>query len=380
MNNKLRIIFVPHNGKPYGANKSLLSLIKYLSDNHEVALLTSVSNSLRKDYDEIETKQIIVPFFPTLFFIRKKIRYILFPFLQVLNILVFPILIYKIRKFRPDIIYSNSSMENMGWVLSKFLRVKHITHVREFGDLDYSFVSIFGSNFKRWYLNQSEGVIFNSNEVQDHVLPTPLQEILCKTIYNGIKCNTNSFEVKNIFKSIINIGIVGYIHLEKGQLEALDFLRDLLLNRNDLILNIYGDGESAYISKLKQFIINNNLEDKVNFAGFVSNVNEIYSFIDVLVVFSKNEAFGRVTIEAMNAGVPVFGFNGGGTPELITDGVDGFLFDDKNSFCDKFEKLIDNHKLYEFISINSKIKVSTRFSEEIYTKNIEAFLIEIFNN
>ena len=40
---------------------------------------------------------------------------------------------------------------------------------------------------------------------------------------------------------------------------------------------------------------------------------------------SQCEAFGRVTVEAMRAGLPVCGTNSGGTPEIIDPGVNGLL-------------------------------------------------------
>jgi len=40
---------------------------------------------------------------------------------------------------------------------------------------------------------------------------------------------------------------------------------------------------------------------------------------------SQNEAFGRVTVEAMRAGLPVCGTDSGGTPEIIEPGIAGLL-------------------------------------------------------
>ncbi|WP_348810445.1 glycosyltransferase family 4 protein [Flavobacterium maritimum] len=378
MKNKLKILFFCHNGKPYGANKSLFTLIKYLNTNYDVLLMVPFANSLNEDYKANEISQISLPFFPIIFFFRKKIRYLLFPLLQILNFFMFPVLLYRVWKFKPDIIYSNSSIENMGWIVSKFLKVKHITHVREFGDLDYSFIPLYGKRFKIWSLNESAGLIFNSNVVQEHVLPIHLQKTICRTIYNGIESiDSNNKDRDN---NSINIGIVGYIHKEKCQLEAVHFMKDLLMKYNSVFLSIYGDGEKKYIESIKKYALENNIEKKIFFMGYISDTNNIYKSIDILLNFSKNEAFGRVTIEAMRDGIPVLGYNNAGTAELIVDNVDGFLFDDKNDFTSKFEKLISDKKTYDLISNNSRNKVKELFSDEKYTKDIEKFIIEIQNN
>jgi hypothetical protein len=47
---------------------------------------------------------------------------------------------------------------------------------------------------------------------------------------------------------------------------------------------------------------------------------------DIVLVCSQNEAFGRITLEAMLLKKPVIGTNAGGTPELIREGVNGLLY------------------------------------------------------
>lgn len=378
MKNKLKIIFFCHNGKPYGANKSLFTLINYLNKRHDVLLMVPFKNSLNKNYEENNIKQIKLPFFPIVLFYRSKFRYLLFPFLQILNFFMLPILLYKVYVYKPDIIYSNSSMENVGWILSKILKIKHITHVREFGDLDFRFTSIFGKSFKRWYLNKSEGLVFNSKAVQQHVLPLNQQKTTCIVIYNGIESVSIPNKVKT--NSTINIGIVGYIHKEKCQLDAIHFMKDIILEYDSIFINIYGDGEKRYIESIKKFALENNIDKKIFFSGFVTDTKEIYQSIDILLNFSKHEAFGRVTIEAMMYGIPVLGYNNAGTAELIDDNIDGFLFNDKISFISKLEVLINDKEKYNLISHNSKKKVNLFFSDEYYTKNIEQFIINIKNS
>ena len=47
---------------------------------------------------------------------------------------------------------------------------------------------------------------------------------------------------------------------------------------------------------------------------------------DIGLTCSRNEAFGRTTVEALLMGKPVIGTNTGGTVDLISDGVDGLLY------------------------------------------------------
>ena len=87
----------------------------------------------------------------------------------------------------------------------------------------------------------------------------------------------------------------------------------------------------------------NNLSDKVEMLGYVNDPYAIHQKADAVLMCSKSEGMGRVTLEAMIFGNPVIGFNGGGTPELIEDGVDGFIYHtDENELAQKMEQLVND--------------------------------------
>lgn len=78
---------------------------------------------------------------------------------------------------------------------------------------------------------------------------------------------------------------------------------------------------------------------------------ELRKTMDLELICSRSEAFGRVTIEAMLHSIPVIGANSGGTPELIIDKENGLLFQygDIDELVDKIETLINNKVLYNQI-------------------------------
>ena len=69
----------------------------------------------------------------------------------------------------------------------------------------------------------------------------------------------------------------------------------------------------------------------ITFTGYVSDMAGLRKTTDVELVCSAMEAFGRVTAEAMLSSNPVIGADSGATPELITDGENGFLFESGNA-------------------------------------------------
>ena len=61
------------------------------------------------------------------------------------------------------------------------------------------------------------------------------------------------------------------------------------------------------------------------FLGKQSRIPELLAISDVMLLPSEMESFGLAALEAMACGVPAVATRTGGTPELITDGVDGLL-------------------------------------------------------
>lgn len=89
------------------------------------------------------------------------------------------------------------------------------------------------------------------------------------------------------------------------------------------VLLMAGDGPER--SKAEWAVRNCGLEDKVHFLGKQENVHDLLGISDLLLLPSENESFGLVALEAMACEAPVVASRVGGLPEVITDGVEGFL-------------------------------------------------------
>ncbi len=83
------------------------------------------------------------------------------------------------------------------------------------------------------------------------------------------------------------------------------------------------DGDNSLLDTIKKY----DIEDKVHLLGQQSNPLSILKHADVGVMASQQEAFGRVTFEYMFSGKAVVGANSGATPEMIEEGVNGYLYE-----------------------------------------------------
>ena len=95
-------------------------------------------------------------------------------------------------------------------------------------------------------------------------------------------------------------------------------------------------------------------------------MNEASAFL----MCSKNEALGRVTIEAMFAGCPVLGRNSGGTKELIRHGTNGYLYNDIDEGVRYLNLLIDQSDMTRLLVNEGRNFAINNFSEEVYGKKI----------
>ena len=115
------------------------------------------------------------------------------------------------------------------------------------------------------------------------------------------------------------------------------------------------------------------LEDKVEFKGMINNnqLPKFYKKADIFVIPSidldgKTEGLGVVTMEAMSSGIPVVGSDVGGIPDVIRDGINGFLVPEKSPevLSSQIIKLLNDKKTYEAFSKNGRKTVEIKFSWE----------------
>jgi 1,2-diacylglycerol 3-alpha-glucosyltransferase len=117
---------------------------------------------------------------------------------------------------------------------------------------------------------------------------------------------------------------VGRVDKEK----KLDVLLKALsiLQRDDIQLAIAGRG--AALNELQKMTVDLNIQDRVVFTGFVSDddLPALLNSIDIFTMPSEAELLSIASLEAMASGKPVLLADAVALPELVTNGVNGYLF------------------------------------------------------
>jgi glycosyltransferase involved in cell wall biosynthesis len=131
------------------------------------------------------------------------------------------------------------------------------------------------------------------------------------------------------------LGVVAQLSPWKGQDTAIEALALLLAEGVDAHLLLIGSAKfvaratrfdnQAYVADLRRRIAAAGLEDRVSWLGERDDVPELVRALDVLLLPSREEPFGRALIEAMALEVPVLATSVGGPPEIVQDGREGYL-------------------------------------------------------
>jgi glycosyltransferase involved in cell wall biosynthesis len=169
----------------------------------------------------------------------------------------------------------------------------------------------------------------------------------------------------------VNIGIIGRLVPIKNHRMLLKAAKQLKAEGSGLKVKfiVIGDGELR--RELEEFAEGLGISDIVEFRGWMKDLNEIYSELDIVVLTSLNEGTPVSIIEAMAAGRPVVSTNVGGVPDIMEDGKSGYLVksgDDK-AFADKIMDLTaDGEKRKNFGSRGREL-VKDRFSKDRLIKD-----------
>lgn len=171
-----------------------------------------------------------------------------------------------------------------------------------------------------------------------------------RLIENGIDCEKYDIGKHDPRFTILTVGRIAE---QKGYYEAVAYLMPFLKKHSDVIWKIYGDTSehSNVYEKLKQILEQNGLEDQVKFMGVQADPTKIYKGAQAFILCSQYEGFGIAYIEAIAAGLPVFGRKVGVVPDLLNENAVIFDTDDKTTI-NILEKIYNGRYDLSFLDIN----------------------------
>ena len=245
------------------------------------------------------------------------------------------------------------------------MNLPYIYHIREYLSSDFG-VRFFNEKKASELIGGANVIVAISKSIEEYEKKKfPNSNVI--RVYNGLNFNRVGCPDRECFtEEPIKLVIVGRVTDSKNQKDAIN-AADILVhkyNRNVKLYIVGYMGTDPYEISLKKYVEEHGLEENVEFVPFTNNPTEITQQCDIGLMCSLREAFGRVTIEYMMANLLVIGSNTGGTPELINDGEDGFLYKlgKPDEIADKVNWAILNKENANRIIAKGKKKAIENFS------------------
>jgi glycosyltransferase involved in cell wall biosynthesis len=181
------------------------------------------------------------------------------------------------------------------------------------------------------------------------------------------------------FRTPLRIGISGQISPQKGYDCLIEAAALLKTQSPSFVVSAFGSGNADYINRLKKQISAAGLEENWRWMGYETEQKKIYGEMDICVVPSCfDEPFGMVAVEASAYGLPVVASRRGGLPEIVQDGVTGWLVESNEpaQLAERIQWLIERPEQARQMGMAGRKRIFKHFTVEKTVMEFEALFKE----
>lgn len=182
-------------------------------------------------------------------------------------------------------------------------------------------------------------------------------------VENGVDIDRFAFSSRPRSDRRLVVGYVGRMSPEKNPAGFVALAKALIASTDGLEFRLFGEG--PLLSQIKDAICDTR-SNRITYEGFRERVEVALDEIDVLVVPSLLDGRPNIIMEANAAGVPVIAAPVGGIPEMIDDGVNGYVSrpDEVGRLRSLFESWLASPQTLTELSIGARHVAVTRFSAQ----------------
>lgn len=212
-----------------------------------------------------------------------------------------------------------------------------------------------------------------------------------RVVYNGFdlrrfklmsdaECSELRFELGLADDALI-VGMVASLSPYKDQATLIRCIAELRRVYPSLCAVFVGDGSER--EHLEELAAELGAGEYVRFLGYRNDVDRLVQIFDVAVLLSNPsqhlEGISNSLAEAMANGIPVIGSKGGGTDELIEDGVSGLLVEPLSvgATSAALRRLLDEPVFARRLAENGAHRIRSEFSLEKYVNTYSEFYLEL---
>ena len=354
-----------------GSNRAMLEVIDVLlSQGHEICLLVPrKEGELYREARKQKIECIYVPYTRVgIAYPKKKAKCVIELIRMELKLMHDRLILlgreqdFKAQKF--DIVYSNGSATHFGRMLSKQLSIPHVWHIREFFGIN----QLLPLRAYQRMNDRTDKYIVISNTMKK-IYDEKLGAEKVVMISDGMSVPPEFKKEKHEGFSILLAGRIAPAKLQLDAVRGFEYFKQIS-NSTDAKLYLAGtpvtEEDQKYKKVIENYIKDNDLEKDVIFLGQIEDMAKLRSRMDIELMCSEREPFGRVTIEGMRAGLPIIGTASGGTLDIIDENVSGLFYQPGNykELGEKIFSLYNNPERLALLSESARQYGQTHFTEK----------------
>ena len=370
------ILFIHHNASAYGGGEeSLFLLLSKLDRTKFNPILLCTSEGVL--FEKVKSLGI-------------EVKVIDAAYIRQIGRFKFLLLLYRlclfVKKQKIKLIHINSLGKlHYLTLFCKLIGIRSVYHLRS--------LLVIKAISKRtcFIMNCSNKIIAHCKHMKKAAIEKGIKDRKITIVYNGIdtekfnpEISGDKFRIKfNIDESTCLIGMIARIVPWKGCDDFIKAAAEVIKVIPNSKFVIVGEApERVYLDKLIKLSRKLKREEKIIFTGLYSDMLDVYGSLDLFVLPSWEEPFGRVILEAMSMAKPIVATNTGGTPEQIFNNVTGILVPPKDhiSLANGIIKILQNRKMAEKMGIAGRKWVEKCFGINQYVTGIENLYKNLIKN
>lgn len=390
---KKNIIFLSHSSKLAGAERSLFDIVKGLDNGVYNKLVICPGEGPLTDL--LSKKGVTFAVMPltkcitTSVWLDRLMR--TFRLFDLISRIQARRLKRTARHFKCDLIVTNTVTIKQGALAARSLALPHIWMVREhfMPGSPWSISISRSEEIVDFVVKNSTRVIFNSDLTQRSFLDLindkktlSLLDEKKKVIYplTGSDLPEKHIVGESVdVEKLTRIAVVASVYTGKGQMAALRAFDHISKECPSCVLDFAGPlTERSFVGKLQKYIHEKQMRERVRFLGYIEDIPGYLDTVDILMVPSLYEPFGKTAIEGMLSKTPVIVSRNAGVCELLINGEDALIVDpdQPGEISSAIMKLINDNDLRGRLVENASLKAQRWCNNSSYSANWEDVMRE----
>lgn len=315
----MRLLFVSHSAELMGAERSLLTIVREAAGvrGHDVVVTVPGPGPLIPALTDAGAR---VRVLPTHLWMGRRFNPAVGSVRSMQALSSVPRYRAFIAETAPDVVVTNSAVVPAGAFAARGLGIPHVWTVRESLLTNPSLRSALPRrSIARIIGERSERVVAISRFVADQLTsaaPGVAEKI---TIIPPSIAPPAAPSGARAAGPPARLVLLGHFAAEKGQADAIAALGGCARAGHKLALRLAGVGADGR-THAESLAAEHGVSDLVEILEWTDDTAALYAWADATLMLSRNEAFGRVTVESLMHEVPVIGYRAGATTEILAEG------------------------------------------------------------